>query len=187
MWIILNLALYYFQLVVTFVGYLSIKPTNSISFHRLNIFVFLLTVVIAISGACLFWGQEQQPVWIFPPEKRPIVLHKQFKLMFWLRFIPLLIVAFAIFVLIICLSGFRGRENSSPHLNRLPGVLSFLQKNAKEYHQKDGQSEQCAICLDDFKEGDGKQIAELKCSHIFHLKCLSEWVVKNDVCPMCRT
>lgn len=44
------------------------------------------------------------------------------------------------------------------------------------------------ICLEDFSETDGKQVAELSCSnkHIFHVDCLKDWLVKNDTCPMCR-
>ena len=63
----------------------------------------------------------------------------------------------------------------------------FLQRNARDYRSK-GEIESCAICLDDFKEGDGKQIAELSCNekHIYHLDCLSEWVKKNENCPICR-
>jgi hypothetical protein len=40
--------------------------------------------------------------------------------------------------------------------------------------------------MEDFVENDGKRVAELKCSHIFHESCLQEWIEKQDTCPMCR-
>jgi RING-finger-containing ubiquitin ligase len=45
--------------------------------------------------------------------------------------------------------------------------------------------ESCAICLDDFKEGeDLQQISE--CGHIFHLNCLTKWIQAHKNCPYCR-
>ena len=26
----------------------------------------------------------------------------------------------------------------------------------------------------------------LKCNHVFHRKCIKQWFVRNDSCPMCR-
>ena len=64
----------------------------------------------------------------------------------------------------------------------------FIKQNAKEFKKEGAETEDCAICLEAFTEGDGKMIAELNCNskHIFHVDCLTEWVKKNDVCPMCR-
>lgn len=69
-----------------------------------------------------------------------------------------------------------------------PGLQVFLKKNAKEFKKDEQKTDDCAICMENFVEGDGKMIAELNCNnkHIFHLECLSEWVKKNDTCPLCR-
>lgn len=40
---------------------------------------------------------------------------------------------------------------------------------------------QCTICLLDVEEE-----TIIDCSHVFHLKCISQWVEVNNVCPTCR-
>lgn len=30
-------------------------------------------------------------------------------------------------------------------------------------------------------------IKELHCKHMFHLRCLREWLQKRDTCPVCRS
>lgn len=42
----------------------------------------------------------------------------------------------------------------------------------------------CQICLEDFREGD--ELRTLPCFHLFHAKCVDEWLKINSVCPTCR-
>lgn len=42
----------------------------------------------------------------------------------------------------------------------------------------------CSICTFEFANND--EILNIKCSHIFHFKCLSEWLKINSSCPNCR-
>ena len=43
----------------------------------------------------------------------------------------------------------------------------------------------CAICLQDYKDGD--VISNVKaCGHPYHSDCLSAWVEKSMTCPYCR-
>ena len=45
----------------------------------------------------------------------------------------------------------------------------------------------CPICLVDYIDGD--EICRSKntaCSHIFHRRCITEWLLLNDECPCCR-
>lgn len=74
-------------------------------------------------------------------------------------------------------------------MSRIPGINNFVQEQARPYDAtRHGEVPQCAICLENFSETDGKQVAELNCSakHIFHADCLKEWLKNNDTCPMCR-
>jgi len=41
----------------------------------------------------------------------------------------------------------------------------------------------CVICQDDiFLE----IIRKLSCKHIYHIKCIDNWFLHNDICPTCK-
>ena len=42
----------------------------------------------------------------------------------------------------------------------------------------------CPICLEQYIKKD--KIIELSCNHIFHKKCIKEWIKDNNTCPQCR-
>ena len=42
---------------------------------------------------------------------------------------------------------------------------------------------ECSICLEEMNS-DTKIIA-LQCAHIYHEKCVNEWLQKKSVCPIC--
>lgn len=44
----------------------------------------------------------------------------------------------------------------------------------------------CAICLDDFAEGELINDTPSICPHVFHKDCLLQWLDRHDVCPCCR-
>lgn len=45
----------------------------------------------------------------------------------------------------------------------------------------------CPICLEIFKPGEEVLISKAsECRHIFHEKCLSQWLNLHDECPCCR-
>jgi hypothetical protein len=41
----------------------------------------------------------------------------------------------------------------------------------------------CSICLNDCSQCAN---TKLLCNHTFHTKCIKEWYLKGDDCPMCR-
>ena len=46
----------------------------------------------------------------------------------------------------------------------------------------------CPICYDEIENKN--KISQLKCGHIFHQECISEWTKKckeGNNCPVCRT
>uniref|UniRef100_A0A0A8ZD86 RING-type domain-containing protein n=1 Tax=Arundo donax TaxID=35708 RepID=A0A0A8ZD86_ARUDO len=48
----------------------------------------------------------------------------------------------------------------------------------------DTREENCALCLEDFKEGD--KLRMMPCSHIFHQPCIFDWLLINRLCRICR-
>ena len=49
----------------------------------------------------------------------------------------------------------------------------------------DPVNRECCICLDDNNEGD-LAIRLPNCSHIFHKKCILDWLQRKCTCPVCR-
>jgi Ring finger domain len=52
----------------------------------------------------------------------------------------------------------------------------------------DDSKRQCAICLENFVEGDliTTSSINLECKHQFHQPCIMEWCMKQSDCPCCR-
>ena len=48
----------------------------------------------------------------------------------------------------------------------------------------DDNKRTCIICLEDFI--NGQKVYNLKCKHIFHMKCLNEWIKRKRTCPLCK-
>lgn len=47
-----------------------------------------------------------------------------------------------------------------------------------------GEGTNCQICMEDFAEGD--ELRTLPCFHLFHSKCVDQWLKVNSICPTCR-
>ncbi|MBA0611586.1 hypothetical protein Godav_012261 [Gossypium davidsonii] len=43
----------------------------------------------------------------------------------------------------------------------------------------------CVICLEEFKDGDTCRVLP-NCKHMYHQLCIDKWLVKDEVCPLCR-
>jgi len=45
----------------------------------------------------------------------------------------------------------------------------------------------CSICFDEYKENDEICCSKNRgCKHVFHKKCIVQWLMRNDDCPLCR-
>lgn len=47
------------------------------------------------------------------------------------------------------------------------------------------QTFNCSICLKVFKKND--EVSALPCIHLFHSKCIFEWMKEKNNCPFCKT
>ena len=56
-------------------------------------------------------------------------------------------------------------------------------KHIQKYQNR--EEKECAICLGDFQGIDILK-AFYKCDHIFHKKCLLDWLKKHNDCPYCK-
>ncbi|CAN6374077.1 unnamed protein product [Urochloa humidicola] len=49
-----------------------------------------------------------------------------------------------------------------------------------------GGMDECAICFEDFEEGE--EVSVMPCSHRheFHGSCITKWLGRSNTCPLCR-
>ena len=52
------------------------------------------------------------------------------------------------------------------------------------HRAKTDETGECAICLSDIQVGN--YVIKLDCQHVFHCKCLKEWLAEKATCPICR-
>lgn len=45
---------------------------------------------------------------------------------------------------------------------------------------------ECCICLEDFSTNSEDNILTPICGHLFHERCLNDWLNNNESCPQCR-
>lgn len=63
-------------------------------------------------------------------------------------------------------------------------ISDFISKMMISNPYQDSYGEECSICLEVFDEGS--KVNKFKCGHIYHKKCIIEWLSKDDSCPNCR-
>ena len=57
-------------------------------------------------------------------------------------------------------------------------------KTRKLSTKKPETTGECPICCLEIKKTN--RVPVLKCNHIFHKKCLTQWLKKGGSCPLCR-
>ncbi|CXH81214.1 RING zinc finger protein, putative [Plasmodium berghei] len=71
-----------------------------------------------------------------------------------------------------------------PNEEILPNNNESINKFDK---QKNENEDMCSICMMDYMGNDNVMIMPCDKRHFFHSNCLSKWLNKSQVCPICRT
>ena len=69
-------------------------------------------------------------------------------------------------------------------INRKEFILKGKDKKDKNDKKDEKEEDICPICLDEIDEKEG---VYTECDHLFHIKCLSNWIDQKETCPTCRT
>nr|XP_043622679.1 NEP1-interacting protein-like 1 [Erigeron canadensis] len=79
-------------------------------------------------------------------------------------------------------NGSRGLSEDA--INELPKRV-FKKPSKTNLTDDECNETNCAICLQDFENNEeGRELPS--CRHVFHLKCIDEWLVRQGSCPICR-
>ncbi|XP_022717876.1 E3 ubiquitin-protein ligase At4g11680-like isoform X1 [Durio zibethinus] len=87
--------------------------------------------------------------------------------------------------------GSNERGASDDQISRLPSWrYKEINTNLELDHDSDcsasraNEDPECCICLAKYK--DKEEVRQLPCSHIFHLKCVDQWLRIISCCPLCK-
>ncbi|XP_021922164.1 uncharacterized protein LOC110830988 isoform X2 [Zootermopsis nevadensis] len=77
------------------------------------------------------------------------------------------------------------KKQGSMGLDKFGGTAWSGVHNSASVWSKSNESleEECSICM----ESMDKDQTSLHCKHSFHTKCITRWLQKGGVCPLCRT
>ncbi|BAU02365.1 hypothetical protein LR48_Vigan10g088600 [Vigna angularis] len=147
------------------------------------LFIFLPSLLSSVS--CTPRGQSSSPETLNEAAVKATLFMSLVIFVF-----ALLITAFC-FVFIRCISN---RNRALPQVTRGldPRVLStcpvMSYSALKLNHPKAVQNApfQCAVCLADFADDDTLRLLP-KCGHVFHTRCIEEWLAAHVTCPVCRS
>ncbi|KDP36092.1 hypothetical protein JCGZ_08736 [Jatropha curcas] len=87
-------------------------------------------------------------------------------------------------------------EDQPPELQNIVVEVGLDEATLKSYpkllyseakiQKKDSTASCCSICLADYKSTDMLRLLP-DCGHLFHLKCVDQWLRRHPTCPVCRT
>ncbi|XP_004405079.1 PREDICTED: E3 ubiquitin-protein ligase RNF13, partial [Odobenus rosmarus divergens] len=113
-----------------------------------------------------------------------IILVPEFSLPLEYYLIPfLIIVGICLILIVIFMITKFVQDRHRARRNRLR--KDQLKKLPIHKFKKGDEYDVCAICLDEYEDGDKLRI--LPCSHAYHCKCVDPWLTKTKkTCPVCK-
>ena len=75
---------------------------------------------------------------------------------------------------------FDPNNNNNINIDAVMGLLPSSEIKEK----KEGDNNNCIICLADFEVGD--KVTSLPCLHMFHTDCIKNWLKSKNHCPICK-
>lgn len=134
-----------------------------------------------------------------PPKPNPKVLSLILKALIMTFITSLFFLFLGVAAILLCLAGgaiHRRRVNRSVQLPSSSDRLSprdlrkFSQfrfsKGVIETESQSSYQSECVVCLDGFREAQWcRRLAG--CNHVFHRRCVDNWLIKVPSCPICRT
>ena len=72
------------------------------------------------------------------------------------------------------------QQRNNINIDEIMNLLPSSVLNEK----KEGDNNNCIICLADFEIGDN--VTSLPCLHVFHTDCIKNWLESKNHCPICK-
>ncbi|KVH94723.1 Zinc finger, RING/FYVE/PHD-type [Cynara cardunculus var. scolymus] len=63
-------------------------------------------------------------------------------------------------------------------------LISKNLRVTKYREEGEEESEVCVVCQVEFENNE--RVGVLQCRHRFHPKCINEWLLRKNVCPLCK-
>ncbi|MFS8034247.1 putative transcription factor C2H2 family [Helianthus anomalus] len=80
-----------------------------------------------------------------------------------------------------------GQPSANKGINKklVEGLPKFTYDSAKEDKSRKLSSSDCAICLEEYADGDEIRVLP-QCGHGYHIECIDKWLGSHSSCPSCR-